>query len=164
MLLLLLTPSLLVAAVSCFAKFHVHDATFSPDAILRVTRGNMTLGGGVERYTTMVNGSVPGPALCFHENQVRWVRVYNDLVDANLTMVSDPHDDQMLSVLMPSSSTGTASLNPRIPFRTALHSPHNGLSHRFISSIMSSRSLMAVPGRIFIIRMSAFKRRRRREG
>lgn len=66
-----------------------HDASFTPDAVLRVTQQVVSI-GGIKRLTTLVNGSVPGPELRILENQVTWIRVYNDLPDQNLTMVSAP--------------------------------------------------------------------------
>ena len=65
----------------------VHGDSFSPDAILRVTVQNISL-GGIQRLTTLVNGSVPGAELRIPENEVAWIRVYNDMKDQNLTMVS----------------------------------------------------------------------------
>ena len=65
----------------------VHGDSFSPDAILRVTVQDISL-GGTQRLTTLVNGSVPGPELRIPENEVAWIRVYNDMKDQNLTMVS----------------------------------------------------------------------------
>ena len=65
----------------------VHDESFSPDAILRVTAQNVSI-GGVHRLTTLVNGSLPGPELRVPENETAWIRVYNDMRGHNLTMVS----------------------------------------------------------------------------
>ena len=65
----------------------VHDDSFSPDAILRVTAQNISL-GGIQRLTTLVNGSIPGPELRVPENETAWIRVYNDMEGQNLTMVS----------------------------------------------------------------------------
>ncbi|TVY83023.1 Multicopper oxidase [Lachnellula suecica] len=64
---------------------HSHDDSFTPDAVLRVTRQNTSI-GGINRYTTLVNNSLPGPPLRIPENQVVWIRVYNDMTDDNLTM------------------------------------------------------------------------------
>lgn len=120
---------------------HTHDSSFTPDAILRVMRANTTTLAGINRYTTMVNGSVPGPPLRFKEDQVQWVRVYNDMVDANLTMVSregsvfDPVAD-----LIPfgTSSTGTESLKLPIHSRMVPPWPLNGPFRRNIFSTTSS--------------------------
>ena len=66
---------------------YTHDESFIPDAILRVSAQNISI-GGIQRYTTLVNGSAPGPELCIPEGEHVWVRVYNDLTDQNATMVS----------------------------------------------------------------------------
>ena len=66
----------------------VHDGSFIPDAILRVTTQNISL-GGFEKLTTLINGSVPGPELRVPENETAWIRVFNDMEDRNLTMVSE---------------------------------------------------------------------------
>ena len=82
-----------------------HDDSFQPDYILRISSDNMTLACRT-RPSTVVNGTswtgfailynhetlmclgtVPGPALYLKENQTTWVRVYNDLLEANTTMV-----------------------------------------------------------------------------
>ena len=65
----------------------VHDDSFMPDAILRVTSQNVSL-GGIQRLTTLVNGSAPGPEVRVPENETVWIRVFNDMKDSNLTMVS----------------------------------------------------------------------------
>ena len=75
----------------------VHDASFTPDAVLRVTAQGVSL-GGIQRLTTLVNGSVPGPELRVPENETAWIRVFNDMEGYNLTMVS-----QMFSQMIPSS-------------------------------------------------------------
>ncbi|KJZ74145.1 hypothetical protein HIM_06376 [Hirsutella minnesotensis 3608] len=66
-------------------RIQEHAETFSPDAILRVTTESHRV-GSFDRYTTLVNGSMPGPAIRIPEEQVFWIRVYNDMPDANLTM------------------------------------------------------------------------------
>ncbi|KAL7791926.1 multicopper oxidase domain-containing protein [Trichoderma ceciliae] len=63
----------------------VHDRSFIPDRVLRVTRKEIGV-GGIRRYTTLVNETLPGPELHIPEGQVVWIRVYNDMTDANLTM------------------------------------------------------------------------------
>lgn len=80
---LLLFPLILPHHVTAI----VHDDSFSPDAILRVTAQNFSL-GGIQRLTTLVNGSIPGPELRVPENETAWIRVYNDMENQNLTMVS----------------------------------------------------------------------------
>lgn len=73
----------------------VHNDSFSPDAILRVTTQNVSL-GGVQRLTTLVNGSMPGPELRVPENETAWIRVYNDMKGQNLIMVS-----RIISLMVP---------------------------------------------------------------
>ena len=63
-----------------------HDDSFVPDAVLRASRGNYSI-GGISRLTTLVNGSAPGPELRLTEGTVVWIRVYNDLPLDNFTMV-----------------------------------------------------------------------------
>lgn len=66
----------------------IHDVTFIPDRVLRVTRREIGI-GGIRRYTTLINDTLPGPELHIPEDQVVWIRVYNDMTDANLTMVRE---------------------------------------------------------------------------
>lgn len=75
----------------------VHDDFFTPDAILRVTVQNVSL-GGIRKLTTLVNGSIPGPELRVPENETAWIRVFNDMDGQNLTMVS-----RTISQMVPSS-------------------------------------------------------------
>ncbi|RDA96123.1 hypothetical protein CP533_1755 [Ophiocordyceps camponoti-saundersi (nom. inval.)] len=86
-------PSLLCAlfvgvnAVSALS-FHEHrDGSFTPDEVLRVKQGAISA-GGIRQLSTLVNGSMPGPTVRIPEDRVVWIRVYNDMEDANLTMVS----------------------------------------------------------------------------
>ena len=78
--------SLLCGHISAIV-IHSHDASFVPDSVLRITAQNISI-GGINRYTTIANGSQPGPPLRLQEGRVAWVRVYNDVSNANLTMVS----------------------------------------------------------------------------
>ena len=77
---------LLFAIWPVAGKTIVHNASFIPDAVLRVTLQNINV-GGIRRLTTLVNGSLPGPELRIPEQEVTWIRVYNDMQDQNLTMV-----------------------------------------------------------------------------
>lgn len=65
----------------------VHDDSFQPDHILRVTARDY-VGACTSRYSVLVNGSSPGPELHLKEGQVNWIRVYNDMKDENTTIVS----------------------------------------------------------------------------
>lgn len=76
------------AACAVSLQTHTHDESFVPDAVLTVTQGNIGI-GGLERYSTLVNGSVPGPTLSLPEDKVFWIRVYNNMKDQNLTIVSN---------------------------------------------------------------------------
>jgi hypothetical protein len=64
-----------------------HDETFVPDAILRITQANITQSCLPPKLVVLVNGTSPGPELRLKEGQTYWVRVYNDMVDRNYTMV-----------------------------------------------------------------------------
>jgi len=67
----------------------VHDASFTPDHILRVTYSE-TPTGCQSRTSVVVNGTIPGPALHILPGARTWIRVFNDMEDKNLTMVSQP--------------------------------------------------------------------------
>ncbi|PFH55488.1 hypothetical protein XA68_18187 [Ophiocordyceps unilateralis] len=60
-------------------------ATFNPYVVLNVTRQTVSI-GGILRYSTLVNGSLPGPTIRIPEEKVVWIRVYNEMTDDNLTM------------------------------------------------------------------------------
>jgi FtsP/CotA-like multicopper oxidase with cupredoxin domain len=57
----------------------VHGSDFVPDHVLVVT------------YETLVNGSTPGPTLRLQPGKTSWIRVYNNMPNDNLTMVSIAH-------------------------------------------------------------------------
>ncbi|KAI0552292.1 Cupredoxin [Xylaria curta] len=76
--------STLVAGITAM-KAYVHDSTFTPDIVLSVTRQTISV-AGIERYSTLVNNSTPAPELRIPENKVIWIRVHNDMNDANVTM------------------------------------------------------------------------------
>lgn len=67
-----------------------HNGTFTPDAVLRVTTRNLAQSCLPEKLTVVVNGTSPGPALRLQEGRTTWIRVYNDMANDNLTMVSIP--------------------------------------------------------------------------
>lgn len=121
----------------------VHDDSFTPDRVLRVARKEIGV-GGIKRYTTLVNNTLPGPELHIPEEEVVWIRVYNDMTDANLTMVSDAK--QMgyiingLTLIISSSSpksTGMASPRRQLRSPTALRWRASGLFHRSTTSTTS---------------------------
>lgn len=80
-------PLLCALILPRYVTATVHDDSFTPDAILRVTERNVSV-GGIHRLSTLVNGSIPGPELRIPENVTAWIRVYNDMKGENLTMVS----------------------------------------------------------------------------
>lgn len=82
-LLLPLFPLVLLQIVTAT----IHDDSFAPDAVLRVTAQNVSV-GGIHKLTTLANESIPGPELRVPENETAWIRVFNDMNDKNLTMVS----------------------------------------------------------------------------
>lgn len=66
----------------------LHDESFQPDHILRVTAQTYRQ-ACMNRYSVLVNGSSPGPELRLKEGQVSRIRVYNDMKDENTTIVSN---------------------------------------------------------------------------
>lgn len=78
----------LISGLAVAAQGHLvrHDTTFVPDYTLRVTAQDYSQ-ACLERYSVLVNGSSPGPELRLQEDKVTWIRVYNDMEDANVTMV-----------------------------------------------------------------------------
>jgi L-ascorbate oxidase len=63
----------------------VHDASFVPDEILRITEENVTI-ACESRLSVLVNGTSPGPALRLKPGKTTWIRVYNDMEHWNTTM------------------------------------------------------------------------------
>lgn len=63
-----------------------HDETFIPDHILHVTAQDISQACDT-RYSVVVNGTSPGPTIRLKAGKPAWIRVYNDMLDANLTMV-----------------------------------------------------------------------------
>ena len=66
----------------------VHDENFVPDAILHVSSGETKQSCVPSKEILLVNGTSPGPELRFKEGKTVWIRVYNDIPNENLTMVS----------------------------------------------------------------------------
>lgn len=65
----------------------VHDDTFVPDHVLYVSAQNISQACN-NRYSTVVNGTSPGPPIRLSPGKSAWIRVYNLVPDANLTMAS----------------------------------------------------------------------------
>jgi hypothetical protein len=135
----------------------VHDASFVPDEILRVSTANVT-NGCVERQSAMVNNSVPAPELRFKAGTVVWIRVWNDMQDANLTMVST-HVPNVLQTIIdsPFCSIGTVYLKRLLHSQMALHKHLSGPYLRNIFSITSLICATSVPVLTFTTPMLAFK-------
>lgn len=89
MLLLKQASAILLGALGLAkaATTQVHDASFVPDAVLRITAVNLAQSCLPPKWTVLVNGTAPGPELRLQERKTYWIRVYNDMTDNNLTMV-----------------------------------------------------------------------------
>lgn len=61
--------------------------SWAPDYVLSATAENITI-NCLSRYSVVFNGTSPGPPLTLKENHTTWVRVYNNIKDQNLTVVS----------------------------------------------------------------------------
>ena len=70
------------------ATLRRHDASFSPDHVLHATTGNVTI-DCESRYSVLLNGSTPGPVIYLEEGKTSWIRVYNQIPNDNLTVVSN---------------------------------------------------------------------------
>ncbi|OQV19063.1 L-ascorbate oxidase [Hypsibius exemplaris] len=66
-------------------RIHIHNSSFQPDLILRVTAGRVPI-DCAWRYSVVINGTIPGPELRFREGDQVWIRVYNDIPDENVTV------------------------------------------------------------------------------
>lgn len=78
--------SWLYPVLTLAASLVTHDRAFVPDHVLRITAQDIPQACNT-RYSAVVNGTSPGPELRLRAGQPAWIRVYNDMVDANLTMV-----------------------------------------------------------------------------
>lgn len=85
-------PTILVTIVGltslASAAIQVHDETFIPDAIIRVSSAETKQSCVDEKEVILINGTSPGPEIRLQEGKTFWIRVYNDLKNENLTMVS----------------------------------------------------------------------------
>ncbi|PFH61132.1 hypothetical protein XA68_18139 [Ophiocordyceps unilateralis] len=86
MLLPLLFSLFAAGGAASSATLHEHrHGSFFPDEVLRVKRGSIN-SGGIHQLSALANGSMPGPTIRIPEDKVVWIRVYNDMDNANLTM------------------------------------------------------------------------------
>lgn len=69
------------------SAFHKHDKNFQHDYVLIATAQNISYDCQL-RYSVVLNGSSPGPPLYLTEGYTTWTRVYNNITDQNLTVVS----------------------------------------------------------------------------
>lgn len=128
----------------------VHDDTFTPYIILRVTAQSVSQ-ACINRVSVLVNGTSPGPEIRLKEGKTTWIRVYNDMDDRNLTMVCFQcpylqHFPLMLIAFRNSIGTASPKLHP--PFLMELRKPASGLFHHFISLTMKSILKPGMLGRI----------------
>jgi hypothetical protein len=65
----------------------LHDSSFTPDFILRVTEQPFTQSCISKPGVILINGTSPGPEIRLTEGNIYWIRVFNDMGDKNLTMV-----------------------------------------------------------------------------
>ncbi|KAI9838737.1 MAG: hypothetical protein M1838_004537 [Thelocarpon superellum] len=93
---------------------YVHNGSFTPDAILRVTVETMVQ-SCLTKHNVVVNGTSPGPELRIPEGQTTWVRVFNDMPDQNLTMMLQHWHGLTMDVAPFSDGTPMASQWPIPP-------------------------------------------------
>ncbi|KAK1754233.1 hypothetical protein QBC47DRAFT_325380 [Echria macrotheca] len=77
--------SVALFAAGALAEFKIHDSSFVPDHVLRVSYAVYSSGCS-SRKSVVVNGTIPGPPLYLEPGHISWIRVYNDIPDQNLTM------------------------------------------------------------------------------
>jgi len=85
------TKEILVLAAwlgTAWAKNILHDKSFFPDTVLRVSTENISI-ACESRLSVVINGTSPGPPLYIRPGRSSWIRVYNDMTKDNLTMVGD---------------------------------------------------------------------------
>lgn len=74
-------------SVPVSAGIFVHDEQFIPDHVLRVSVTQVP-SACETREDIVVNGTSPGPSIHLAPGTRTWIRVYNDMDDRNLSMVS----------------------------------------------------------------------------
>ncbi|KAK4697389.1 hypothetical protein P7C71_g688, partial [Lecanoromycetidae sp. Uapishka_2] len=62
-----------------------HDIDFVPEFILRATAQNISQ-ACITRVSVLLNGTSPGPELRLRPGITSWIRVYNDIINQNLTV------------------------------------------------------------------------------
>lgn len=71
-------------SLSCAIR-RVHNGSFALNYVLRATTQNISI-DCQSRYSVVINGSDPGPTIRLREGTTHWIRVFNDMVDQNLTI------------------------------------------------------------------------------
>lgn len=84
-MLMFLLPTLACGLTLSHAGRRAHDRHFAPTHILRATSQNITV-DCQSRTSVVINGSDPGPTIQLREGEEHWIRVYNNILDRNLTI------------------------------------------------------------------------------
>lgn len=87
LLCLVLSFSFHLSPVAAKRSMKVHDDTFTPDNVLRISSIDAAI-ACTHQQSTVINGTTPGPVLTLTADETTWVRVYNDMTDQNATIVS----------------------------------------------------------------------------
>jgi FtsP/CotA-like multicopper oxidase with cupredoxin domain len=66
-----------------------HGPSWKPEYVLVATAENITI-NCQSRYSTVFNGTSPGPTIRLEEGRTTWVRVWNRIENENVTVVSNP--------------------------------------------------------------------------
>lgn len=144
-------------------NWHPWNPDYTPDYVLSATAENVTI-NCVSRYSVVFNGTAPGPPLHMRENHTTWVRVYNNIPDQNLTVVStvkllQTHPTQRFPDTK-IHSTGTAS--PNVSISSPMEPPKspNGRLHPSNTSTTPSLLSSGMRAPTSTTPMSAFKQSR----
>lgn len=110
-------------SASLKGRVAVHDASFVPDHVLQVTYDTIDV-ACESRTSVLINGSLPGPPIHISPRTQTWIRVYNHMLDQNLTMVCafTPPPDSWAD----QASIGMAWPSAWHPLPTAARRPRNG--------------------------------------
>lgn len=69
-------------------KTVIHDQSFIPDAVLVFTVETISQPCVAAKATVLINGTTPGPEVRLQEGRTSWIRVYNNIANMNVTVVS----------------------------------------------------------------------------
>lgn len=87
------TIAALLATAHAIERVVVHDASFVPDVVLRISLATIQQ-NCQPRLSVVVNGTYPGPPVYLQPDTTTWVRVYND-ADVNSTIVCLSEDSSV---------------------------------------------------------------------